>query len=246
MTATPKTGRRHLAVPLMVTIAVLLTLLALGFWQLERKHWKETLIATLHQRLSQLPVPLPAPAEWPRLDRQSAEFQRVSFTAQFPGDEALVYTPGSRLSGIAGAGYWVLSPARLANGGTVVVSRGFVPDGQQSKAPERALTGPLTGTGVLRWPEERSIFMPADNPAKNLFYTRDPEAIAAAKNWGPVAPFYVELQSPAPVLGQPRIGRLDPQLPNNHLQYALTWFGLAVGLVIVFLVYARGRSRPEV
>lgn len=237
-------SRLGLTWPVLITIPALTLLVALGAWQLERREWKEALIATLEQRLSQEPAPLPAPAEWPRLDRQAAEFQRVSFTAQFSNDEALVYTTGSRIARISGAGYWVLLPARLDNGGTVVVSRGFLPDGGQRNAA--ALTGRLAITGIMRWPEERSFFTPADNPAKNLFFSRDPVTIAAAKNWGPVAPFYVELQSPEPPSGLPRIVRLDPQLPNNHLQYALTWFGLAVALLVIVLMHARNRSRPEV
>jgi surfeit locus 1 family protein len=93
----------------------------------------------------------------------------------------------------------------------------------------------------MRWPEARSYFTPADDPAKNLWFVRDPAAIAAAKGLS-VAPFYIEQESPA-AAGGPLVGRLQPSLPNNHLQYALTWYALALVLAAVFVVWAVGNRR---
>jgi hypothetical protein len=109
--------------------------------------------------------------------------------------------------------------------------------------PAGQLPGLIDIVGVLRWPDARSWFTPNDDPAKNLWFVRDPVAIAAEKSWGPVPPFYVEQEAPAPPGGLPAPGKLKPNLPNNHLQYAITWFGLAAVLAGVFAVFARGRYR---
>jgi len=87
--------------------------------------------------------------------------------------------------------------------------------------------------------------MAEGDPAKNLWFVRDPAAIAAAKGWGEVAPFYVELETPTGSAGLPRAGRLTANLRNDHLQYALTWFGLAIVLAIVFGAYAVRRREGE-
>jgi surfeit locus 1 family protein len=92
-------------------------------------------------------------------------------------------------------------------------------------------------TGALRWPEPRGTFTPADDPGRNLWFTRAPTAIAAGKGWGPVAPFYIEQEAPRAADGRPQAGPVRASLPNNHLQYALTWYGLAVALAFVFAAF---------
>jgi surfeit locus 1 family protein len=233
--------------PLLVVLAGVLVLVALGTWQLDRRAWKESLIARLESRLGAPAAPMPSPSAWPALDAAADEFRRVSFTATFrPNEEAFIFTPGSALrQDVTSAGYWVLSPARLQDGAKIVINRGYVPERQRdpSARNERIPAGPVTLVGVLRWPEPRNWFTPADEPAKNLWFVRDPAAIAAAKGWGAVAPFYIDLESPVPPTGLPRPGRLAVNLPNNHLQYALTWYGLAATLALVFLFWLRQRRR---
>jgi surfeit locus 1 family protein len=95
----------------------------------------------------------------------------------------------------------------------------------------------------MRWPDARGMFTPADQPAKNLWFTRDPQAIAAAKGLSDAAPFFVEQEAPPAPGGLPRAGPVKPTLPNNHLQYALTWYGLAAVLVGVFAFWLRGRRQ---
>ena len=88
----------------------------------------------------------------------------------------------------------------------------------------------------MRWPDTRQWFTPSDNPARNVWFVRDPATIAAAKHWGPVPPFYVEQESPVPSGGWPQPGKIVVHLANNHLQYVVTWYGLALVLVVVFAV----------
>jgi len=220
-------------------------LVSLGVWQLQRKAWKEGVIVNLSERLAAQPVPLASRAAWPQLERNDMEFRRVSFRAEFLHDqEALVYAFASAFrSDVAGPGYWIFTPARLMGGGIVVVNRGFVPEGRRDSATRREgqITGVITIVGALRWPEERGRFTPADNPQQNLWFVRDHIAMARAKGWDPVAPFYLEQESPSPPGGLPKPGTLHANLVNNHLQYALTWFGLAICLLLVFLIWARQR-----
>ena len=219
-----------------------IVLIALGTWQLERKAWKEGLIAALAERTSAEPMRLPAPERWSTLSPEIDEFRRVTFLAAIAsGGEALVYAAGSSVrTDIAGPGYWVFAPAELAGGAVVVVNRGFLPEDQQDPKTHMPPAGPVDLTGALRWPEPRGWFVPNDDPARNLWFARDPLAMAQAKGWGKVAPFYVELESST---GSPRAGRLTPTLRNEHLQYALTWYGLAAVLAVMFTFWLRSGRR---
>jgi surfeit locus 1 family protein len=238
---------RGLLIPAALLFAVLI---GLGSWQIQRKAWKEGLIATLNERLATPPSALPAPSAWPSLDQASNEYRRVEFTAEFDhGREALVYVAASAFRpDVSGPGYWIFTPARVAGGGIVVVNRGFVPQSQREVGARAAgqEDSPVEIVGLLRWPEKRNWFSPSDDPNGNLWFTRDPLAIAAAKGLagerGPVAPFYVEQEGPVPPGGLPRPGKIVANLRNEHLQYALTWFGLALVLLVVFGVWAFNSS----
>jgi surfeit locus 1 family protein len=225
----------------------LAVLIGLGVWQLERKAWKEALIDSITRRMDAAPVLLPD--RWASLDAAHDEFTRVTFHAVFEDDrEALVFAAASAFRPDAsGTGYWVFTPARLAAGARVVVNRGFVPEANKDPATRAAgrVNDPVDIVGVLRWPERAGLFTPAGEPARNLWFARDQLAIAAAKGWGNVAPFYVEQEAPMPPGGLPKPGKITVNLPNNHLQYAITWFGLAAVLAGVFIAFARSRRREE-
>ena len=240
--------RDGIAVPILFVLAALTVFVGLGTWQLHRKAWKEALIQRLEQRLSAAPIDLPGPERWTSLNPADDEFRRVKFSAVFtPGEDALVYTPGSTVrAGASGPGYWVLTPAAGA-GDVIVVDRGFVPQ-ERPDAPKGGF-GPNTErveiVGVMRWPEARGVFTPADDTRRNLWFVRDPVAIADAKHWGKVAPFFVELESPPAPGGLPRVGALKPTLRNEHLQYAITWYGLAAVVVVMFVFWLHARLRPQ-
>jgi surfeit locus 1 family protein len=239
--------RAGLAVPAVFALAAFVAFVGLGTWQIQRKAWKEALIETLEQRLSTAPVALPPRERWATLDAADDEFRRVKLTATFvPGAQALVYASGSALrSDASGPGYWVFAPARISSGGLVVINRGFVPEGRQDPATRAAgeVSAPIKMVGAMRWPEPRGFFAPRDDPARNLWFVRDPLAIAAAKGWGDVAPFFIELEAPQPPGGLPHAGALKVNLRNEHLQYAITWYGLAAVVVVMFAFWLRARRR---
>ena len=231
----------------LVCLVCVAILCGLGVWQLQRKVWKENLIAAMTARLDAPPQPLPPRSQWTKLEQGKDEFRRVEFTAEFlPGQEALVYTPGSPLrSDVKGPGYWVFAPARLAGGSTVVVDRGFVPLDRKDAASRAAGVpkGTVDIVGVLRWPEERSTFTPREDENGNVWFVRDPAGMSARGRWDAQAPFYVDQESPTPPGGLPKPGRLEVHLPDDHLQYAITWFGLAAGLIGVYAWWLLGRIR---
>ncbi|PWT88918.1 MAG: surfeit 1 protein [Proteobacteria bacterium] len=235
-------------IPSLFALTLLGAFLALGTWQVQRKAWKEQLIKTLEQRLLSPPTALPGRDRWPALTPIEHEFERVKFIAAYaPGDEALVYAAATSLRpDVVGPGYWVLARAKLPSGEQIVVNRGFVPEGRQqpSTRGDGEIAGPHESVGVMRWPEERGLFVPMDDPERNLWFARDPVAIAVAKGWGEVPPFYIDLEEPQPPGGLPRPGRLQPNLRNAHLEYALTWYGLALVVLVMFTAWVvRNGSR---
>ncbi len=105
---------------------------------------------------------------------------------------------------------------------------------------------PVTLTGYIRFPETAGALTPAENVTKRLWFTRDHLAMAHALGWGEVAPFYVDLEAPAPANGIPKPGPLDVHLKDDHMQYAITWFALAGAVVIAFGVWLRAQRRVRV
>ncbi len=229
-------------IPGAAALAALVVLFGLGTWQLERKAWKETLIATLDRRLNDAPAALPPPSEWTAMRPENSEFSRVRLRVEFPkvGD-ALVYTSGSAIrDDVKGVGYFVFSPARLPNGQQVVINRGFVPDRGYP-----AVAGAVDIVGALRWPEAGSAFVSDHDAAGDVWMVRDPVAMAQRKGWGAVAPFYVEQEAPVPPGGLPHPAPLKVHLRNDHLQYAITWYGLAAVLVVMFAIWAVRHRRDK-
>jgi cytochrome oxidase assembly protein ShyY1 len=233
------------------TLVMLALFIGLGVWQLQRRVEKHALIAALTERLAVSPGALPSPEQWSALTPAHDEFRRVSFTATYEQlPDAMVYSSGSAVrEDVSGPGTWAFLPARLPNGETVVVNAGFVQNTMQDRGPQDRATAPLITdqpvmlTGYLRFPEKAGILTPAENPAKRLWFTRDHLAMAHALGWGEVAPFYIDLEQPAPASGIPKPGPLEVHLKDDHMQYAITWFALAGAVVIAFAAWLRAQRR---
>jgi surfeit locus 1 family protein len=230
---------RDLLAPGLAALVALAILLGLGTWQLERKGEKEALIARIVARSKAEPQPLPAPSAW---DPARDEFRHVRVSGTYLNDkETLVHglaageTPGRALQG-----YYVITPLARQDGGIVLVNRGFTPT--ELKRPEDRssglVEGPTTVTGILRASEARAMFVPAPDPARGEWFNRDIAGISSARGLTEVAPFLVEADANPGSQAWPRGGQLRVDLPNNHMQYAFTWFGIAACLVGVFSVFA--------
>ena len=237
------------------TLAMVAVCVGLGLWQLQRRVEKHTLIAALDERLAASPEALPQPSQWSALTPARDEFRRVTFIATYARLlDAMVYSSGSAVrDDVSGPGTWAFLPAQLPGGETVAINTGFVQNTmqdrtQQDRAVGKLVTGqPVNLTGYLRFPEAAGALTPAENVTKRLWFTRDQQAMALALGWSAdgkkLAPFYLDLESPAPENGIPKPGPLRVHLKDDHMQYAVTWFGLAAAMAIAFLVWWRAQRR---
>ncbi len=227
----------------MIALVMVSLLISLGVWQLHRKDEKHALIAALTERLATAPVSLPPKSQWSNLTPERDEFRRVVFLAAFQSDSnAAVYSSGSALrTDISGLGTFVFTPARLANGDIVVVDRGFLPDGATAKGD--ASREPVKLTGYIRFPEKAGWFTPHEDAGRRLWFLRDHLSMARAYGWGEVAPFYIDLETPTPKSGVPKPAPLQVHLKDDHLQYAITWFGLALAVAATFGFWIFGQRR---
>lgn len=236
--------RSRLAIPALFTLVSLIILVGLGAWQWRRMGEKETLLATIRDRLAE--AAMPVPANWSSVSLGALSYRPVVASGRFDhGREAHVFFSLSRpVGGVSGPGYLVITPFVLEDGRTVLVNRGFVP--QDKKLPQTRAAGQIEGavsiTGLIRMPEARGAFSGADDPSRNIFYVRDPDALARARGIGPVAPFLIDLKTPPPPGGLPVPSVTQVDIPNNHFQYALTWWSLAGVLVIIFGLFVRQRQ----
>jgi len=205
--------------------------LALGTWQVERRSWKLQLIDRVERRVHAPPADAPGPAQWARVNAADDEYRHVRLGGTFLHDrETLV-----QASTVLGAGYWVLTPLRTAQGSVVLVNRGFVPTERRQRATRAGSEAPaqVEVTGLLRMTEPGGGFLRRNDPAGERWFSRDVQAIAAARGIVDVAPFFVDEDAPAsrPMAdAQPRWpagGLTVIAFPNNHLVYAITWYALA-------------------
>ncbi|MFK4058973.1 SURF1 family protein [Brevundimonas sp. NPDC046655] len=223
--------------PIILTILAILllgVLLALGVWQVQRMQWKEGLIAGAEAAAGQPPLPLEE-----ALKLENPEFRRVLLTCR-----GLAAAPYVELQSIenSDAGVRLVSACAVEGGPTLLVDRGFVSADISARPSVMADdTMPVVITGVLRRAPAPSALTPP--PAEGRFYGRDAEAMARAlKVEGPISPFTVF----ATTSTNPDWAALKPSAPpaaftNNHLGYALTWFGLAAALIAFYVVLLRRR-----
>ncbi|AHE57264.1 SURF1 family protein [Sphingomonas sanxanigenens] len=199
---------------------------ALGVWQIQRRAWKHRLIAAVESRVHGAPVPAPGRATWDRITADGDAYRRITATGRFRHDRETLVRATTGL----GSGYWVMTPLQTAGGFSLIVNRGFVPPEKRDPASRAAgqVGGPVTVTGLLRVTEPGGGFLRANDPAADRWYGRDIAAIAAARGLKDAAPYFVDADAAPNPGGWPRGGLTVISFPDNHLPYALTWFGMAL------------------
>lgn len=239
-------------IPTLIALPLFLTLLGLGTWQMERRDWKTALLADIEARLAMPPAPLVdllplGPA---------ANYRPVYVVGVYWHDREMLVQARTHESQV---GAQVVTPFQLietrsaedaASGAkvraeAVLVNRGWVPlEARDPKTrPDSQPAGEMVVTGLLRWPAAPGWFTPANDPLKGEWYWMEVPAMAEASELGDVAPAYIELGRAAgapdalPIGGQTIVS-----LPNNHLQYALTWYALAAALLATYILSQRRRS----
>ena len=225
----------------LVALPIVALLIGLGSWQLQRLVWKRDLIATMETRLDAAPVPLAQALDRPEADR---EWQRVTATGTYLHDRQIALY---RLSVAGRPGYLILTPLRLADGRAVLVDRGHVPQAEvdPSARPGSEPQGTVHVTGILRGGETPQAFTNENDPASGAWYWYDLPAMAAAMELD-LMPVVINADAgPAGSLPLGWQAVFDP--PNHHLQYALTWYGLAVVALVIYvlLLVKRPARRPK-
>lgn len=246
MTAASPAWKRLVA-PAIATLIVFAILCSLGTWQLRRLGWKEALIAQVEARTKLAPTPAPGPGKWPKLDIADFDYTPVTVGGTFLNDkEAHLYGQISEPRGpVGGVGWWIYTPLRTDDGWIVYVNRGFVPDGRQAAGTRREgqPDGHVTVTGLARRPETPwHLFGAGSLPKNDQWFAREPSHFAEAAGLpaAEVAPYSIDADATPNPGGLPQGGETLIIFPNSHLQYAITWFGLALALLGVFGAFARG------
>ena len=214
---------RRMIAPLLFGIFGVAVLVWLGVWQVHRLAWKTAILAEIDARLAAAPVAVPADPD-PVRDR----YLRVAAKGVIEPGELDVYTSVPE----RGVGYRVIVPLAMDDGRRILLDRGFVPIGEKD-APRHL--GPIAVAGTLAWPDETDRFTSPPDRAKNIWFARDVPLMAQALGTAPVMLVTATSDDPAAPLALPQ----TVNIPNDHLQYAITWFGLAVVWAVMtgYLLY---------
>jgi surfeit locus 1 family protein len=225
----PPSAWRRLVVPLLVVLPALLVLIGLGTWQVERLAWKTELLARFAETEA-------APAQ--PAGANPAPYSKVAVTGRFDHEREALLEIEVRGTTMGGR---LVTPLIRADGPPVLVDRGWVPF--ERTDPVSHPDGEVTVTGWVRPGERPGWFSATDDATARRFYTFDPAAIGTALGLPRVAPWGLVAMGPA--AGLPVPSRHLPRPTNNHLGYAITWYGLAVALVGVFIVWMRRRLKEK-
>jgi len=232
MASTARGRLRPLLGPTLAALLGVLVLLGLGTWQLERRAWKLDLIAARAAGLAAPPIELPDRIP----DPAALDYHRVWVEGRFRNDREFDLI--GRFSGDK-PGYQIVTPLILADGSAVLVNRGFVPLAAKDAAsrPASQLDGTVRVEGVARLPTAPGWLTPANQPAGNVWFYPDLAQMAATAGLSRVRPVLIEA-GPAPNPGGlPIGGQTQIDLPNDHLQYAVTWYSLAVALAVIYGIF---------
>lgn len=231
--------------PTLITLFAVLVCLGLGVWQIQRLHWKEALIAQREAAASAAPVAAPENAA----DARALEFRQVIVEGALLNEREIAL---HAIGPTGGAGFDILTPLREGDGRIVFVDRGFVPSEMRDRASR--LPGPegvvrITGRLRLPPPEKPGWFIPDNEPQRGEWFWIDLAALTRAaelpaNGLAGIAPFYVTADAAPGPERWPKPRADLPELPNHHLQYAITWFSLAVAAAVIFgLSQRRGGQR---
>ena len=204
----------RIAMPLLTGLIGTAILVGLGTWQMQRLEWKQGILTQIESRIGGDPAPLPATGD-PERDR----YQPVMLNGTIDTDELYVLVSQKQV----GAGYRVISPFVTDDGRRILLDRGFIPVADRDLARQG---GEKEITGNLHWPDDRTSATPENDIAGNIWFARDIDAMSEVLDTEPLL-VIARNMSPA----DPGVTPLPVDtsgIPNDHLQYAITWYSLAV------------------
>ncbi|WP_415749046.1 SURF1 family protein [Thalassospira lucentensis] len=228
--------RPSMAMKICVGLSLVI-LVGLGSWQVDRLFWKQNLIEQREAQASLPPIAVPVDVE---LD-PAMSFRAAFAEGRFLNDQEK-YLMARTLRG--NVGFQLITPLEQEDGRIILVNRGWVPTDNRDPAtrPESLIETPVRVTGVLRLPREKHWAQPENDALENQWFYVDVDHMAEDSGADLASPYYLELDDNPVPGGLPIGGQAKVQLPNNHLQYAITWYSLALSLIVVFVIYHR---RPE-
>jgi len=216
----------------LMTLPILVMLILLGNWQVARLSWKLDLIQKIEQRYGLPAAPIPAAVQVP----DDWTYRHVTVSGRF------LYTREMPIYGIGPhgqAGYDLFTPLFTEDGHYVIVNRGWIPENlkQQMSRPQTLKSGKVDVVGILRKSHHKERFAPENDPARNAWYYGDVKAMAKAQDLENVFPMFLYEDKNSDDGAYPIGGRSRLTIVNNHLDYALTWYGLAIVLFIIYLIF---------
>ncbi len=245
----------------LLGMALFVAFLGLGSWQLQRRAWKLALIERVTERVRAAPVAVPTPAQWPQVNAQQHEYLPVTVSGRFLQHKTVLAQAATEL----GSGFWVLTPLQAADGSQTLINRGFVPTSErQTWLPESGApaseSAQQTITGLLRMTEPGGGFLRDNDARQQRWYSRDVAAIAAAQGLDKAAPYFIDEGRPDLARARDSAGMDSPGIPvahstwprpgmtviafhNSHLVYALTWYGMALMVLVAAIVVVRWEKR---
>lgn len=216
---------RRYAFPLLLGLTGIAILLWLGTWQLSRLEWKRALLSHIETTIAGEPQPLPR-----LIDPEAQRYQPVALGGEIEAATLAVLVSRKQI----GAGWRLVSAFQTEDGRRILVDRGFVPVDQKDAA---RYSGPARIIGNLHWPDDRNSSTPDNDPARNDWFARDLAPMAEALNTEPLLVVTREMSPPDP--GVTPLPVDTSGIPNDHLQYAITWYSLAAVWLIMTGVWIR-------
>ncbi len=222
---------RRYAAPIVIGLAGIGILLWLGTWQVQRLAWKEGILSEIESTIAGAPQPLPR-----LIDPEAQKYMPVTLNGEIEGETLAVLVSVKQ----QGAGWRLISAFQTDEGRRVLVDRGFVPV-EAKDAPRH--TGPAEIAGNLHWPDDRNSSTPDNAPADNIWYARDIAPMAEVLG---TEPLLVITRRMVPADDGVTPLPVDTAgIPNDHLQYAMTWFSLAAVWLIMTGLWIRRLSTGE-
>lgn len=224
----------------VVAIPAFVVLLMLGTWQLQRLQWKNEIISSFEARSL---APAIAP---PAVDMltDDYEFRRLELVGNFAHDQEL-YMTGKTYEG--NAGFHVVTPMRLTDGRIIMVNRGWVSEDYRDPAKRTfsLVSGQVTVDAILRMPGQKGYFVPENEPDNGFWFTVNPQEMITHLGLADsgITAFYADSLRTSGVVTLPIAAKTELNLRNAHLSYAMTWYGIALGLLAVYLAFHHQAGR---
>ena len=216
---------RRLILPISFGLIGIVILVSLGHWQVQRLAWKQEILAEIDGRIAAAPIEIPT-----AVSEENDRFLSVRGEGRILDEELHVLASSKQ----TGAIYRVISPFEMSDGRRIMVDRGWIkPD--QKDTPRVAMFAEIEGN--LHWPKEIDSYTPENDVAGNIWFARDVPQMAEALNAAPILVVLSKTSETDPAVTPMPV--TSAGIPNDHLNYAVTWYGLALVWLVMTLYYLR-------